>query len=144
MFNENWMNELKFYTNTIPFSMTTLKFGDNETIVPNVSSLAIKLITNSYGYGLFFGVHVECSDFFSKIAELPISADEMETIKTNSAKLTIKSFRQSIKNKFNLDLIVWNINNSIEIQFILKNPHQDNHFDCIEIMQYVFKQMSAE
>ena len=144
MFNENWMNKLQFYKNIAPFSVTTLKFGDNDFIVSNVSSLAIKLMTNSYGYGLFFGVHVEYSDFFSKIAELPISADEMETIKTNSAKLTINPFRQMIKNKFNLDLRVQNINNSFEIQFILANPHQDNQFDCIAIMQDVFKQISAE
>ena len=143
MFNENWMNELQFHKNAIPFSMNTLKFGDNEIIVPNVSSLTIKFITYSNKYKLIFGAFVEDVDLISKIAELPISADEMETIKTNSAKLTRKCFRKMIKNKFNLDLIVWNINNSIEIQFILKNPHEDNHFDCVEIMQDVFNQIES-
>ena len=142
MFNENWMNKLQFHKNTIPFSMTVLKFGDNETIVPNVSSLAIKLMTYSNGYGLVFGAFVENGDLISKIAELPISADEFETIK-NSIKLTNKRFRQMIKNKFKLDLIVWKINNSVEIQFILDNPHQDNHFDCVEIMQDIFNQITS-
>lgn len=142
MFNENWMNKLQFHKNTIPFSMNTLKFGDNEIIVPNISSLTIKFITYSNKYKLIFGAFVEDGDLISKIAELPISADEMETIKTNSAKLTRKCFRKMIKNKFNLDLIVWNINNSIEIQLILDNHHQDNHFDCVEIMQDVFNQIT--
>lgn len=118
MFNENWINKLEFHKNTIPFSMTTLKFGDKEIIVPNVSSLAIKFVTYSNGYGLVFGAYVEDRDFISKIAELSISADEMETIKT-STKITRKGFRQAIQNKFNLDMIVWNIKNSLEIQFIL-------------------------
>lgn len=143
MFNQNWMNELEFHKNTIPFSMTTLKFGDKEIIVPNVSSLTIKFITYSNKYKLIFGAYVEDRDFISKIAELPISSDELETIKTNSTKLTRKDFRQAIQNKFNLDMIVWNINNSIEIQFILKNPHQDNHFDCVEIMQEIFNQITS-
>ena len=69
MFNENWMNKLQFYT---PFSVTTLKFGDTDFSVSNVSSLAIKLMTHSYGYGLFFGVHVAYGDFFSKVTELPM------------------------------------------------------------------------
>lgn len=142
MFNENWINKLEFHKNTIPFSMTTLKFGDKEIIVPNVSSLAIKFVTYSNGYGLVFGAYVEDRDFISKIAELSISADEMETIKT-STKITRKGFRQVIQNKFNLDMIVWNIKNSIEIQFILKNPHQDNHFDCIQIMQDIFNQIAS-
>lgn len=142
MFNENWINKLEFHKNTIPFSMTTLKFGDKEIIVPNVSSLAIKFVTYSNGYGLVFGAYVEDRDFISKIAELSISADEMETIKTNT-KITRKGFRQAIQNKFNLDMIVWNIKNSIEIQFILKNPHQDNHFDCIQIMQDIFNQITS-
>jgi hypothetical protein len=142
MFNENWMNELEFHKNTIPFSITTLKFGDKEIIVPNVSSLAIKFVTYSNGYGLVFGAYVEDRDFISKIAELSISADEMETIKT-STKITHKGFRQAIQNKFNLDIIVWNIKNSLEIQFILKNPHQDNHFDCIQIMQDIFNQITS-
>ena len=101
--NENWMNKLQFYT---PFSVTTLKFGDTDFIVSNVSSLAIKLMTNNYGYGLFFGVYVEYVDFFSKITELPISADEMETIKTNFATLNCECFRQMIQEKFKLDLRV--------------------------------------
>ena len=122
--------------------MTTLKFGDKEIIVPNVSSLAIKFVTYSNGYGLVFGAYVEDRDFISKIAELSISADEMETIKT-STKITRKGFRQAIQNKFNLDMIVWNIKNSLEIQFILKNPHQDNHFDCIQIMQDIFNQIAS-
>ena len=143
MFNKNWMNELEFHKNTIPFSITTLKFGNKEIIVPNVSSLAIKLMTYGISYQLVFGAYVEDRDFISKIAELPISSDEFETIKTNSAKLTRKCFRKMIKNKFNLDLIVWNINNSIEIQFILKNPHEDNHFDCVEIMQEIFNQITS-
>lgn len=142
MFNENWINKLEFHKNTIPFSMTTLKFGDKEIIVPNVSSLAIKFVTYSNGYGLVFGAYVEDRDFISKIAELSISADEMETIKT-STKITHKGFRQAIQNKFNLDIIVWNIKNSLEIQFILKNPHQDNHFDCIQIMQDIFNQIAS-
>lgn len=142
MFNENWINKLEFHKNTIPFSMTTLKFGDKEIIVPNVSSLAIKFVTYSNGYGLVFGAYVEDRDFISKIAELSISADEMETIKT-STKITRKGFRQAIQNKFNLDMIVWNIKNSLEIQFILKNPHQDNHFDCIQIMQDIFNQIAS-
>lgn len=142
MFNENWINKLEFHKNTIPFSMTTLKFGDKEIIVPNVSSLAIKFVTYSNGYGLVFGAYVEDRDFISKIAELSISADEMETIKT-STKITHKGFRQAIQNKFNLDIIVWNIKNSLEIQFILKNPHQDNHFDCIQIMQDIFNQITS-
>ena len=143
MFNKNWMNELEFHKNTIPFSITTLKFGNKEIIVPNVFSLAIKLMTYGISYQLVFGAYVEDRDFISKIAELPISSDEFETIKTNSAKLTRKCFRKMIKNKFNLDLIVWNINNSIEIQFILKNPHEDNHFDCVEIMQEIFNQITS-
>lgn len=142
MFNENWINKLEFHKNTIPFSMTTLKFGDKEIIVPNVSSLAIKFVTYSNGYGLVFGAYVEDRDFISKIAELSISADEMETIKT-STKITRKGFRQAIQNKFNLDMIVWNIKNSLEIQFILKNPHQDNHFDCVQIMQDIFNQITS-
>lgn len=142
MFNENWINKLEFHKNTIPFSRTTLKFGDKEIIVPNVSSLAIKFVTYSNGYGLIFGAYVEDRDFISKIAELSISADEMETIKT-STKITRKGFRQAIQNKFNLDMIVWNIKNSIEIQFILKNPHQDNHLDCVEIMQEIFNQITS-
>lgn len=143
MFNENWMNKLQFYKNIIPFSVTTLKFGNTDFIVSNVSSLVIKLITNSYGYGLFFGIHVEYSDFFIKITELPISADEVETIKTSVTKLNNKDFRQAIQNKFNLDMMVWSIDDSFEIQFILENSYQDNHFDCVEIMQDIFNQMSA-
>ena len=99
-------------------------------------------MTYSNGYGLVFGAFVENGDLISKIAELPISADEFETIK-NSIKLTNKRFRQMIKNKFKLDLIVWKINNSVEIQFILDNPHQDNHFDCVEIMQDIFNQITS-
>lgn len=143
MFNENWMNELKFHTNTIPFSLTTLKFGDNEIIVPNVSSLGIKLVTYSNGYGIVFGAYVEDRDFISKIAELSISSDELKTIKTNRTKLNHKDFRQAIQNKFNLDMLVWTIDNSFEIQFILENPHQNNHFDCVEIMQDIFKKIIA-
>ena len=144
MFNENWMNKLQFHKNTIPFSMTVLKFGDNETIVPNVSSLAIKLMTYSNGYGLVFGAYVEDGDLISKIAELPISADEVETIKTSVTKINNEDFRQVIHNKFNLGMMVWSIDDSLEIEFFLKNPLQNNHFDCVEIMQYVFKQMSSE
>jgi len=144
MFNENWMNELEFHANPIRIPMTTLKFGDKEIIAPDVSSLVIKLITYINGYGLFFGVYVEYSDFFSKITELPISADEMETIKTNFATLNCECFRQMIQEKFKLDLRVQNINNSVEIQFYLKNPRQDNQFDCIQIMQDVFNQIAKQ
>ena len=144
MFNENWMNNLQFYKNITPFSVTTLKFGDTDFIVSNISSLVIKLMTNNYGYGLFFGVYVEYSDFFSKITELPISADEMETIKTNFATLNCECFRQMIQEKFKLDLRMQNINNSVEIQFYLKNPRQDNQFDCIQIMQDVFNQIAKQ
>ena len=143
MFNENWMNKLQFYKNIIPFSVTTLKFGDTDFIVSNVSSLVIKLITNSDGYGLFFGIHVEYSDFFIKITELPISTDEVETIKTSVTKLNNKDFRQAIQNKFNLDMMVWSIDDSFEIQFILENRHQDNQFDCIQIMQDIFNQITS-
>ena len=94
--------------------------------------------------GFFFGVHVEYSDFFSKITELPISADEMETIKTNFATLNCERFRQMIQEKFKLDLRVQDINNSVEIQFYLKNPSQDNQFDCIQIMQDVFNQIAKQ
>lgn len=143
MFNENWMNDLKFHKNTIPFAMTTLKFGDKEIFTPNVSSLAIKLMTYSNGYGLVFGAYVEDRDFISKIAELSISSDELETIKTNLTKLNHKDFRQAIQNKFNLDMLVWSIDNTFEIQFNLENRHQDNHFDCVEIMQDVFNQIES-
>lgn len=143
MFNENWMNDLKFHKNTIPFAMTTLKFGDKEIFTPNVSSLAIKLMTYSNGYGLVFGAYVEDRDFISKIAELSISSDELETIKTNLTKLNHKDFRQAIQNKFNLDMLVWSIDNTFEIQFNLENRHQDNHFDCIQIMQDVFNQITS-
>ena len=143
MFNENWMNDLKFHKNTIPFAMTTLKFGDKEIFTPNVSSLAIKLMTYSNGYGLVFGAYVEDRDFISKIAELSISIDELETIKTNLTKLNHKDFHQAIQNKFNLDMIVWSIDNTFEIQFNLENRHQDNHFDCVEIMQDVFNQIES-
>lgn len=143
MFNENWMSELEFHKNTIPFAMTTLKFGDKEIFTPNVSSLAIKLMTYSNGYGLVFGAYVEDRDFISKIAELSISSDELETIKTNLTKLKNKDFHQAIQNKFNLDMLVWSIDNTFEIQFNLENRHQDNHFDCVEIMQDVFNQIES-
>jgi hypothetical protein len=143
MFNENWMNELEFHKNTIPFSMNTLKFGDNEIIVPNVSSLAIKFITYSNNYKIIFGAYVEDRDFISKIAELPISSDEFETIKISVTKLNNKDFRQIIQNKFNLDMLAWSIDNTFEIQFNLENRHQDNHFDCIQIMQDVFNQITS-
>lgn len=143
MFNENWINKLEFHKNTIPFSMTTLKFGDKEIIVPNVSSLAIKFVTYSNGYGLVFGAYVEDRDFISEIAELSISADEFETIETSVTKLNNKEFRQFIKDKFNLDMLVRSIDNTFEIQFNLENRHQDNHFDCVEIMQDVFNQITS-
>lgn len=143
MFNKNWMNELEFHKNTIPFSITTLKFGNKEIIVPNVSSLAIKLMTYGISYQLVFGAYVENRDFISKIAELPISSDEFETIKTSVTKLNNKDFRQIIQNKFNLDMLAWSIDNTFEIQFNLENRHQDNHFDCIQIMQDVFNQITS-
>ena len=143
MFNETWMDKLKFYNHTIPFTMATLKFGDKEIVIPNVSSLVIKLMTYSNGYGLVFGAYVEDRDFISKIAELPISSDEFETIKTSVTKLNNKDFRQIIQNKFNLDMLAWFIDNTFEIQFNLENRHQDNHFDCIQIMQDVFNQITS-
>lgn len=144
MFNENWINELYFYKNTIPFSITTLKFGDKETVIPNASSLAIKLMIHSISYALVFGAYVEDRDFISEIAELPISADEFETIETSVTKLNNKEFRQFIKDKFNLDMLVRSIDNTFEIQFNLENRHQDNHFDCVEIMQDVFNQIATQ
>lgn len=143
MFNENWMNELEFHKNTIPFSITTLKFGNKEIIVPNVSSLAIKLMTYGISYQLVFGTYVEDRNFISKIAELPISSDEFETIKTSVTKLNNKEFRRFIQNKFNLDMLVWTIDNTFEIQFNLENRHQDNHFDCVEIIQDIFNQITS-
>ena len=101
-------------------------------------------MTYSNGYGLVFGAYVEDGDLISKIAELPISADEVETIKTSVTKINNEDFRQVIHNKFNLGMMVWSIDDSLEIEFFLKNPLQNNHFDCVEIMQYVFKQMSSE
>lgn len=106
MFNENWMNELEFHANPIRIPMTTLKFGDKEIIAPDVSSLVIKLITYINGYGLVFGAYLEDSDLISKIAELSISSDEFETIKTNRTKLSHEDFRQAIQNKFNLDMMI--------------------------------------
>lgn len=143
MFNKNRMKELEFYTNSIPFSMTTLEFGNYEIIVPNVSSLVIKLMTYSNGYGLVFGAYIEDRNFMSEIAKLSISSDEFKTIKTNYTKLDNKDVRQIIKNKFNLDMMMWTIGNSYEIQFVLKNPNQDNHFDCIQIIQDVFNQITS-
>ena len=143
MFNENWMNELEFHANPICIPMTTLKFGDKEIIAPDVSSLVIKLITYINGYGLVFGAYLEDSDLISKIAELSISSDEFETIKTNRTKLSHEDFRQAIQNKFNLDMMVWSIDDSFEIQFILENRYQDNHFDCVEIMQDIFNQITS-
>lgn len=143
MFNENWMNELEFHANPIRIPMTTLKFCDKEIIAPDVSSLVIKLITYINGYGLVFGAYLEDSDLISKIAELSISSDEFETIKTNRTKLSHEDFRQAIQNKFNLDMMVWSIDDSFEIQFILENRYQDNHFDCVEIMQDIFNQITS-
>ena len=143
MFNENWMNELEFHANPIRIPMTTLKFCDKEIISPDVSSLVIKLITYINGYGLVFGAYLEDSDLISKIAELSISSDEFETIKTNRTKLSHEDFRQAIQNKFNLDMMVWSIDDSFEIQFILENRYQDNHFDCVEIMQDIFNQITS-
>ena len=143
MFNENWMNKLEFHANPIRIPMTTLKFGDKEIIAPDVSSLVIKLITYINGYGLVFGAYLEDSDLISKIAELSISSDEFETIKTNRTKLSHEDFRQAIQNKFNLDMMVWSIDDSFEIQFILENRYQDNHFDCVEIMQDIFNQITS-
>ena len=143
MFNENWMNELEFHANPIRIPMTTLKFGDKEIIAPDVSSLVIKLITYINGYGLVFGAYLEDSDLISKIVELSISSDEFETIKTNRTKLSHEDFRQAIQNKFNLDMMVWSIDDSFEIQFILENRYQDNHFDCVEIMQDIFNQITS-
>lgn len=137
------MNELEFHKNTIPFSITTLKFGNKEIIVPNVSSLAIKLMTYGISYQLVFGTYVEDRNFISKIAELPISSDEFETIKTSVTKLNNKEFRRFIQNKFNLDMLVWTIDNTFEIQFNLENRHQDNHFDCVEIIQDIFNQITS-
>lgn len=143
MFKENWINELQFHENTIPFYMTTLKFGNKEIVVPNISSLVIELMTYINGYGLVFGAYVEDNAFISKIAELPISAKELEIIKTNCTKLDNDDFDQIIQNKFNLDMITWSTENYFSIQFILKNQYQDNHFDCIQIMQDVFNQIAS-
>ena len=41
-------------------------------------------------------------------------------------------------------ITVQNINNSVEIQFYLKNPRHDNQFDCIQIMQDVFNQITKQ
>lgn len=143
MFKENWMNELEFYDSTIPVAMTILEFLNKKIIVPNVSLLVVKLQTYINGHGLIFGTYIEDFDFIIKIAELPISADEFETIKTNCTKLDDKEFRQMIKNKFNLNVTVWPVEDSFEIQFDFENRYQDNHFDCIQIMQDVFNQIAS-
>lgn len=136
-----------FYDVTPQVFVTTLQFGEHMAELADVEELSIKF--NKYGneeydnfyYSIYFGAYVQSSEMFNKLFYLPISQDMHELACKNLHTLNNTNLKTLIKDKFNLRLDYGFLINYPQIHFKLVDKNKNQHFDFVELVELIFKQL---
>lgn len=136
-----------FYDVSPQVFVTTLQFGEHMAELADVEELSIKF--NKYGneeydnfyYSIYFGAYVQSSEMFNKLFYLPISQDMHELACKNLHMLNNTNLKTLIKDKFNLRLDYGFLINYPQIHFKLVDKNKNQHFDFVELVELIFKQL---